>query len=87
MSLNNVVSSVDVLILGLLGFLDCFRVSGMTPRIISMHLYPQSRICLIAMASPCVAIWWEEIRAKSNCFPRLLTPPLLSRIWMEMLPP
>lgn len=67
-------------------FLDYITVSEATSRIISMYLYPQSRIYLIAMPLPYVAIRWEEIRAKSNSFPRLPTPLLFS-IWTAMLPP
>lgn len=69
-------------------FLDYTTVSGTTPRIIRMYLYPQIRIRLPAMASPCVAIWWEKVRAKSHYFLRLLTnPPPSLRIWMEIRPP
>ena len=53
-------------------------MSGAVPRIITLYLYSQSWIRLIAMASPCVTIWWEAIKAKSNCFPGLLTSPILS---------
>ena len=68
--LSNVVSSAGVFVL------NYITMSGAAPTIVSMYLYPQSWIHLIAMVSPCVVIWWELIRAKSNCFPGLQTPPI-----------
>lgn len=74
--LSNVVSSTGVFV-GVF-VLNYITMSGAALTITSMYLYPQSWIHLIAMASPCVVIWWEGIRAKSNCFPGLQTPPIPS---------
>ena len=70
--LSNVVSSAGIFVLSYIA------MSGAASRIITLYLYSQSWIHLTAMASPCVTVWWAAIKANSNCFPRLLTPPILS---------